>query len=149
MRLFTRRPELSLRLARQGSKGLVISALLAPILGIAIALVRAEVPGVSGDTTADSELGQVDFIHSTAGFVRPQALNLAGDNSSANGVAIDEASGHVYVVDPANARVLGWPSASGFHNDSYAQPDGNSADAQSFSAAPSPTPTAVPTPDPM
>lgn len=102
--------------AKQFRKWLVATALLAPVFSLAIALVCAAVAGVSGDTTADNELGQLDFVHATAGFVRPQALNLGGDNVSANGVAIDEASGHLYVADSFNSRVLGWSSAAAFHN---------------------------------
>src|SRR5579859_53155 len=70
-----------------------------------------------GDTTADRELGQGDFTHSTSpSFVRAKSLNLAfGGNSQPPGIAIDP-KGHLYVVDQFANRVLGWPDAATFAN---------------------------------
>ena len=69
----------------------------------------------AGDTTADRELGQFDFAHSTSpSFARAKSLALTG-SPRGNGVAVDGA-GHLYVVDTNNNRVLGWTSASSFAN---------------------------------
>lgn len=91
------------------------TALLVSILGAFFTAPLAAGPGVAGDTIADLELGQFDFVHSTQGFVRPQSLNL-NNLTTGNGVAIDQSTGHLYVVDPANSRVLGWTSAASFKN---------------------------------
>ncbi len=68
-----------------------------------------------GDTIADRELGQPDFLHNSANFVDPQSLSLGSTNS---GVAVDQSSvpNHVYVSDIANNRVLGWASVAALVN---------------------------------
>src|SRR5579871_1049068 len=69
----------------------------------ASALIVTAIPADTGDTTADHVLGQIDFIHSTANFVDAKGLKLENEG----GVAFDS-SGHVYVTDPTNNRVLGY-----------------------------------------
>lgn len=77
------------------------------------------------NNTANVVLGQPDFAHNQEETV---------DSSSLNGqrqIAVD-ASGHIYVADTSNERVLGWLSATGFSNGAPAdlvigQPDFNSA----------------------
>lgn len=77
---------------------------------------------------ADLVLGQADFTHNP---VNDLAFTEVASNSSAlNGpvaVAIDGA-GHVYVADPDNNRVLGWPDVAALTTNSPAtlvigQPD--------------------------
>jgi sugar lactone lactonase YvrE len=69
-------------------------------------------PGSAGDSTADAVLGQADFDHTTANFVDALGMHYPG------GVAIDQTANpnHIYVLDLANNRVLGWNSLSGFSN---------------------------------
>jgi len=68
-----------------------------------------------GDTIADRELGQPDFLHNSANFVDAQSLSLGSTNS---GVAVDQSSvpNHVYVSDIENNRVLGWASVAALVN---------------------------------
>jgi sugar lactone lactonase YvrE len=69
-----------------------------------------------GDTVADRELGQGDFVHSTSpSFVRKRSLDLQGDPRG-NGVAIDTHANpaHIYVVDTKTNRVLGWSDVASF-----------------------------------
>ncbi len=91
------------------SVGAVFAALA---VAAALSFVRVAVagtPGTAGDTTADRELGEVDFTHSMFDFGGADAL------SGPTGVAVD-AAGHLYVGDSINNRVLGWTSASMFNN---------------------------------
>ena len=81
----------------------------------------AGTPGIAGDTTADVALGQTDFVHNMVNFGGLNALNAPG------GVAID-ASGHVYVADVGNNRVLGFANVAALANGASAtivigQPD--------------------------
>src|SRR5208282_5061132 len=76
---------------------------------VAATLLIAGTPGSPDDTTADIELGQVDFAHSTRNFGGPPAL------WEPEGIAVDSA-GHLYVADAADNRVLGWSSAASFTN---------------------------------
>jgi sugar lactone lactonase YvrE len=81
-------------------------------------------PGNAGDTTADNVLGQPDFVHGAANAPSATSLYTAGNLAR---VAID-ASGHVYVADAYNNRVLGYSSLSALTNDAAAaivigQPD--------------------------
>lgn len=73
-------------------------------------------PVALGDTIADRELGQPDFLHNSANFVGPQSLSLY--STSIPGVAIDQSSipNHLYVADPVNNRVLGWASVAALVN---------------------------------
>jgi hypothetical protein len=71
--------------------------------------VLAGTPGTAGDTAADRELGEIDFIHTMFDF--GGAATLSGPA----GVAVDSA-GHLYVADSINNRILGWSSASAFGN---------------------------------
>src|SRR5580692_8134022 len=68
-----------------------------------------------GDVTANVVLGQVDFFDSTPS-VGQAGLNIPG------GVAVDRGSSpnHLYVVDTANNRVLGWNSVSALSNGAMA-----------------------------
>jgi sugar lactone lactonase YvrE len=81
-------------------------------------------PGNAGDTTADNVLGQPDFVHDAANAPSATSLYTAGNLAR---VAIDT-SGHVYVADAYNSRVLGYSSLSALTNDAAAaivigQPD--------------------------
>ncbi|MFZ0244129.1 MAG: hypothetical protein WAL68_00455, partial [Candidatus Binatus sp.] len=76
---------------------------------VAATLLIAGTPGSPDDTTADIELGQVDFAHSMGNFGGPPA------QESPQAAVVDSA-GHLYVVDEASNRVLGWSSASSFTN---------------------------------
>jgi sugar lactone lactonase YvrE len=70
---------------------------------VSVTLVRAN----PGDTVADRELGQVDFAHAGPNSVDAYGLYQPG------GIVVD-ASGHVYVADTLNSRVLGWSDVSAF-----------------------------------
>jgi sugar lactone lactonase YvrE len=83
---------------------LIIAAALS-LVGVAI----AGTPGTAGDTTADRELGQIDFNHTMFNF------GGAGALAGLAGAAVDSA-GHLYIGDSINNRVLGWVSASAFNN---------------------------------
>jgi len=67
-------------------------------------LKRTKVRG-SGDTVADLALGQIDLVHNTINFGGPGSLYIPVS------VAADS-SGHLYVADSFNNRVLGWKSAA-------------------------------------
>ena len=62
------------------------------------------------DRYADTVLGQPDFMSWSPnnGGVSAQSLNKPG------GIAVDPASGRLYVADTFNNRVLSWPSAASF-----------------------------------
>jgi sugar lactone lactonase YvrE len=66
-------------------------------------------PAATGDTIADRELGEPDFLHSAA--VNVNGVSLGTGNgyglSGVTALAIDNA-GHLYAADTANNRVLGW-----------------------------------------
>lgn len=66
-------------------------------------------PAATGDTIADRELGEPDFLHSAA--VNVNGVSLGTGNgyglSGVTALAIDS-SGHLYAADTANNRVLGW-----------------------------------------
>ena len=64
------------------------------------------------DRYADAVLGQPDFKATLAnnGGISAQSLNKPG------GVAVDSASGRLYVADTRNNRVLSWPNAAGYHS---------------------------------
>jgi hypothetical protein len=87
-------------------------------LGAAIATGRAAIAlastlsAASGDTDADSVLGQHSFIVAAPNFLDASALDTP------RAVAIDTAAspGHVFVADTANNRVLGWNSASALNS---------------------------------
>jgi sugar lactone lactonase YvrE len=66
------------------------------------------------NNVGDSELGQIDFTHSTINFVRGSSLDVTA--SPAPGVAVDSANGCVYVADTGNNRVLGWQNETSFAN---------------------------------
>ena len=61
--------------------------------------------------TASRVHGQHDLTHSTKNFVDATTVNAAG-------VAIDRSSSpnHLYAVDTANSRVLGYSNAKTFTN---------------------------------
>ncbi len=66
-------------------------------------------PAATGDTIADREFGEPDFLHSAA--VNVNGVSLGTGNgyglSGVTALAIDSA-GHLYAADTANNRVLGW-----------------------------------------
>src|SRR6185312_1878120 len=64
------------------------------------------------NVTADLELGQFDFVHSTPNFVDGAAY------SNMSSVVVDRNSTpqHLYVVDSKNNRVLGYKDATSFKN---------------------------------
>lgn len=90
------------------------------------------------DGSADRVLGQPGFdsrvaYHPAVGGDREGVVNAAGfDRLGPQGVAIDPASGRLFVAETRGARVLSWPSARAFHNAESAdlvlgQPDESSA----------------------
>ncbi len=82
------------------------------VIAAALSLVRVAVagtPGTAGDTTADRELGEIDFTHTMFNFRGAAAL------SGPACAAVDSAV-HLYVGYSINNRVLGWTSASAFNN---------------------------------
>ncbi|MFZ2063278.1 MAG: hypothetical protein WAU82_19880 [Candidatus Binatus sp.] len=85
---------------------------LAGIAALCIAatfVVVTMLPAATGDTIADRELGEPDFLHSAA--VNVNGVSLGTGNgyglSGVTALAIDS-SGHLYAADTANNRVLGW-----------------------------------------
>jgi len=95
-----------------GKRFLVGPLYVALVIGAGLCFVSpvlAGTPGTAGDTTADRELGEIDFTHTMFNF--GGAAGLSGPA----GVAVDSA-GHLYVSDSINNRVLGWSSASAFGN---------------------------------
>jgi sugar lactone lactonase YvrE len=82
-----------------------VAALCVAVTFIAVTML----PAATGDTIADIELGEPDFLHSAA-------VNVNGVSSSTgNGYGLSgptalatDSAGHLYVADTANNRVLGW-----------------------------------------
>ena len=82
-----------------------VAALCVAVTFIAVTMLQA----ATGDTIADIELGEPDFLHSAA-------VNVNGVSSSTgNGYGLSgptalatDSAGHLYVADTANNRVLGW-----------------------------------------
>ena len=62
------------------------------------------------DTTADVELGQIDFSHNAQN-------SIDGSRMSFPFAAAIDSSGHVWVVDQGNNRVLGYTSSGSITND--------------------------------
>jgi hypothetical protein len=89
------------------------------MLALSLALgLPAVARSAAGDTIADRELGQADFVHATSpSFIRQRSLDLEGDPRS-NGVAIDlsQSPSPIYVADTNTNRVLGWHDVSSFAN---------------------------------
>ena len=92
------------------------------VLGFYTPLVKTGVSG-SGDPNADFVFGQIDFAHSMIDFGGPSALFLNGRvpapfdfNSSSILITVagaaSDSSGHLYVADAGNNRVLGWKNAA-------------------------------------
>jgi sugar lactone lactonase YvrE len=97
-------------------------------------------------TTADLVLGQSDFVHNVPNRVKSSGM----DNEFAEGsLAAVDSSGHLYVADVGNNRVLGWRSASAMTSGAPAdlvigQPDFSSfLSNQSSQNYPPPPPTAA------
>src|SRR5215470_14920549 len=93
----------------------VLAALVA---GLVVIAPGARALAAAGDTIADRELGQGDFVHSTnPSLIRQKSLDLQGDPRG-NGVAIDVAHNPspIYVVDTNSNRVLGWHDVASFAN---------------------------------
>ena len=84
-----------------------IAALCVAATFVAVTMLSA----ATGDTIADRELGEPDFLHSAA--VNVNGVSLGTGNgyglSGSTALAIDNA-GHLYAADTANNRVLGWHS---------------------------------------
>jgi DNA-binding beta-propeller fold protein YncE len=79
---------------------------------------------LTGDTTADVVLGQLDFSHNLPNLIDGRGLNLPSS------VAIDTSAvpNRLYVADAGNNRVLGYEDVTSFVNGSAAdlvigQPD--------------------------
>ncbi len=90
--------------------------LLTALMGAGLVLaVVALLTAASGDNTANTELGQVDFTHSTVDFVRGKGFDFSAVTPS-SGIAVDSGNGCVYVADQANNRVLGWRNEASFVN---------------------------------
>ena len=71
---------------------------------LGLSLAPPGIPGAPGDTVADLVLGQADFIH------------LGINNLGASGLSLPiavatDSTGHIYVADACNNRVLGWRNA--------------------------------------
>ena len=88
--------------------------LAAPCLLIIAAALAT--PSVAGDDAADIVLGQANFTYNLPNSADAHKLY------SPRGVAVD-ASGHLYVADANNSRVLGWKSVAAFTNGSPADAD--------------------------
>ena len=69
-------------------------------------------PAATGDNSADAVLGQLDFSHHGINNTRAASINSPAQ------IAVDLGSvtEHLYVVDGANNRILGWNDAAGFTN---------------------------------
>ncbi len=91
-------------------KGRRCAVTVALVLGVALGLPAWDALAASGDTTADRELGQPDFATTTQSFGGATGLRLPSF------VAVDPASGRIYVSDTQNNRILSWPSAATFTN---------------------------------
>ncbi|HYL58731.1 MAG TPA: choice-of-anchor D domain-containing protein [Candidatus Acidoferrales bacterium] len=67
-------------------------------------------PAATGDNIADSVLGQIELAHNGINNPGAGSLDFPGQ------LAIDRSgmSGHLYVVDGNNSRVLGWNDAATF-----------------------------------
>jgi sugar lactone lactonase YvrE len=84
---------------------------IAALCAVASFVLVTMLPAATGDTIADREVGEPDFLHSCAVDVN----GVSPDNGTGNGyglsavtaLAIDSA-GHLYAADTANNRVLGW-----------------------------------------
>src|SRR5208337_263931 len=76
----------------------------------ALALTFSLAGALSGDTTADRVLGQIDFTHNGANIVKAMGL------FSPSSVAIDTSvsPNRLYIADSTNNRVLGWADAAAF-----------------------------------
>lgn len=79
-------------------------------LFIADAANNREIEYLHGSTTPSAVEGQPNYINRIANFVNARGLGAPG------AVAIDETStpNHIYVLDQANNRVLGWKSLAEF-----------------------------------
>ena len=101
----------------------------AAIILIAVALVAEAIDGrlraATGDTSAAHLLGQIDFTKTAPNFVDATGMDAP------HAITVDNVSGHVFVADTANSRVLGYASTASFAAGNPAdlvigQPDFNS-----------------------
>src|SRR5208282_5057532 len=104
------------------------------LVAVTAMIAIAGTPGSAGDTTADVALGQSDYVHNmvNSGPVSAPAGAPAVDVGwnalySPGGVAVDS-SGHLWVADVGNNRVLGFPNVAALANGASAaivigQPD--------------------------
>ena len=113
-----------------------------------------QTPITSGGTSADLALGQADLLHNGANGLVGSALLMStggvvfGPNGNGfvpqvPGIAIDS-SGHLYLADTNNSRVLGWKAVSSLTNGQPAdlvigQPEFNSWRCNQNSLVGSPT----------
>lgn len=100
---------------RESSRAILRLPVLLFVL-FAVGVLVTALPAATGDTTADNVVGQIDFSHSTANFVDDKGLSL----SDFPGAVAFDSSGHVYVVDPGNNRVLGYDILANLNNTSGA-----------------------------
>ncbi len=120
-----RRLEMLAKLNRRLRKAPTARLAIACVIGCVLSVLAiAGMPGSAGDTTADLVLGQVDFNHNSF-----NSTSL-GSMVYPTGAAID-ATGHLYLADASNNRVLGWANAAGLTTGEPAdivigQPDGGS-----------------------
>jgi DNA-binding beta-propeller fold protein YncE/lysophospholipase L1-like esterase len=91
----------------------MLSRLLAAALvfSVSAGMVQAQ---LANNPTAAGVLGQTDFVTKTTGS---GATKLNGPN----GIALDPATGKIFVVDRGNNRVLRWSSADALMNGSAAE----------------------------
>src|SRR5262245_842474 len=95
--------------------GWVVAAALVPWAVLAFA---ARLNAAAGDTVADRELGQVDFVHHTdPSFIRDRSLDLQGaPRGNAAAIATAHTPSALYVADTNSNRVLAWRDVSSFTN---------------------------------
>src|SRR5919199_1805542 len=88
------------------------------LVGAAL-LLAAPVMAIQGDTVADAVLGQPDFV--TGGFAALVACHAPGGPSASTlcapqDVAVDPATGRLFVADNGSGRVLSWPNTHRLQN---------------------------------
>ena len=94
-------------------------------------------PAATGDNIADAVLGQIDFAHNPINNAGAASL----DSPSQMAVDLSGATEHLYVVDGASNRILGWNDATSFVNGQNAdleigQPDFETTRCNSGTAGP-------------
>lgn len=94
------------------SRPATLPAMLVAIAALAIVATVPLLPAATGDTIADSVLGQADLLHESPNTVDGASMNAP------DFVAVDRKASpnHLYVADTSNNRVLGWNNATSFAN---------------------------------